>query len=214
MPRGAQFRDRMKRRNPQTSRPRMPSSGPSPKAACAASDTYTSKASMSAMGSQQNHEPRAAGLKLRSRCRSRCGHVNSGFHEPGQLGQILRSADRPPVQGLLARAFFVGASRRCGCTNCRGLPNSWQTFRTISATPSQAVKSVPRSRAFDGPVSAVTTEEFNPESSDLDFLVELDPDSQGSPARRWSLLAAARWPNGLGQRNGQIEVQCALMACS
>ena len=33
--------------------------------------------------------------------------------------------------------------------------------------------------------------EFNPESSDLDFLVELDTQSPGSPARRWTGLAEA-----------------------
>jgi predicted nucleotidyltransferase len=33
--------------------------------------------------------------------------------------------------------------------------------------------------------------EFNPESSDFDFLIELDPNSQGSPAKRWIDLAEA-----------------------
>ena len=36
---------------------------------------------------------------------------------------------------------------------------------------------------------SATCAEFNPESSDFDFLVELDPHSQGSPARRWIELA-------------------------
>ena len=38
---------------------------------------------------------------------------------------------------------------------------------------------------------SATGAEFNPESSDFDFLVELDPDGQGSPARRWIALAEA-----------------------
>lgn len=36
---------------------------------------------------------------------------------------------------------------------------------------------------------SATCAEFNPESSDFDFLVELDPRSQGSPASRWIELA-------------------------
>ena len=38
---------------------------------------------------------------------------------------------------------------------------------------------------------SATGPEFNPESSDLDFLVELDTQSPGSPARRWTGLADA-----------------------
>jgi predicted nucleotidyltransferase len=36
-----------------------------------------------------------------------------------------------------------------------------------------------------------TSTDFNPESSDFDFLVELDESSPGSPARRWMGLAEA-----------------------
>ncbi len=36
---------------------------------------------------------------------------------------------------------------------------------------------------------SATGPEFNPESSDFDFLVELVPDSTESPARRWTELA-------------------------
>ena len=38
---------------------------------------------------------------------------------------------------------------------------------------------------------SATSAEFNPESSDFDFLVELDKSSSGSPARRWIELAEA-----------------------
>jgi predicted nucleotidyltransferase len=38
---------------------------------------------------------------------------------------------------------------------------------------------------------SATSAEFNAESSDFDFLVELDPSGQGSPARRWIGLAEA-----------------------
>jgi uncharacterized protein len=38
---------------------------------------------------------------------------------------------------------------------------------------------------------SATSPEFNPESSDYDFLVELDKSSPGSPARRWIELAEA-----------------------
>ena len=38
---------------------------------------------------------------------------------------------------------------------------------------------------------SATSTEFNPESSDFDFLVELDKSSPGSPARRWIELAEA-----------------------
>lgn len=38
---------------------------------------------------------------------------------------------------------------------------------------------------------SATSVDFNPESSDFDFLVELDPHSDGSPARRWIELAEA-----------------------
>jgi predicted nucleotidyltransferase len=38
---------------------------------------------------------------------------------------------------------------------------------------------------------SATSAEFNPESSDFDFLVELDKSSPGSPARRWIELAEA-----------------------
>lgn len=38
---------------------------------------------------------------------------------------------------------------------------------------------------------SATGSEFNPESSDLDFLVELDPQFPGSLARRWTGLADA-----------------------
>ena len=38
---------------------------------------------------------------------------------------------------------------------------------------------------------SATGPEFNPESSDLDFLVELDAQSPGSRARRWTGLADA-----------------------
>ena len=36
---------------------------------------------------------------------------------------------------------------------------------------------------------SATSAEFNPESSDFDFLVELDKSRPGSPARRWIGLA-------------------------
>ena len=36
---------------------------------------------------------------------------------------------------------------------------------------------------------SATSVEFNPESSDFDFLVELDKSSPGSPVRRWIGLA-------------------------
>lgn len=36
---------------------------------------------------------------------------------------------------------------------------------------------------------SATGPEFNPDSSDVDFLVELDTQSSGSPARRWIGLA-------------------------
>jgi predicted nucleotidyltransferase len=36
---------------------------------------------------------------------------------------------------------------------------------------------------------SATSAEFNPESSDFDFLVELDKSSPGSPVRRWIGLA-------------------------
>jgi len=38
---------------------------------------------------------------------------------------------------------------------------------------------------------SATSAEFNAESSDFDFLVELDSSGQGSPARRWIGLAEA-----------------------
>ena len=38
---------------------------------------------------------------------------------------------------------------------------------------------------------SATGPEFNPESSDLDFLVELDAQTRGSRARRWIELAEA-----------------------
>jgi predicted nucleotidyltransferase len=38
---------------------------------------------------------------------------------------------------------------------------------------------------------SATSAEFDPESSDFDFLVELDKTSPGSPARRWIDLAEA-----------------------
>ncbi len=38
---------------------------------------------------------------------------------------------------------------------------------------------------------SATGPEFNPESSDIDFLVELDPQTPGSRARRWIELAEA-----------------------
>ena len=38
---------------------------------------------------------------------------------------------------------------------------------------------------------SVTGSEFNPESSDFDFLVELDHQTAGSRARRWTELADA-----------------------
>ena len=38
---------------------------------------------------------------------------------------------------------------------------------------------------------SATSPDFNPESSDFDFLVELDKSSPGSPAQRWIELAEA-----------------------
>lgn len=38
---------------------------------------------------------------------------------------------------------------------------------------------------------SATGTEFNPETSDVDFLVELDMEAHGSPAKRWISLAEA-----------------------
>jgi predicted nucleotidyltransferase len=38
---------------------------------------------------------------------------------------------------------------------------------------------------------SATGPEFNPESNDVDFLVELDVQAPGSPAKRWIALAGA-----------------------